>query len=63
GGDRYITVYLSPAGEMLERLIAVNDYPESVSYIDYTRLGIIITVFAAIAIGIFMLVRRITKKR
>ncbi|MEM4741525.1 MAG: hypothetical protein QW370_04970 [Ignisphaera sp.] len=63
GGDRYITVYLSPAGEMLERLIAVNDYPESVSYIDYARLGIIITVFAAIAIGIFMLVRRIIKKR
>jgi len=63
GNNTYLLLSLTPDSSMYSRILAVNDYPEGVTYIDYTVLGLMITIGGVIAVAIYFGVKSLRKRR
>jgi hypothetical protein len=58
GDNRFALVYLEVDDSMVGVLASVNDYPASVEYVDYVRVGLLVSVVALIIVGVYGVVRR-----
>jgi len=63
GNNTYLLALLEPDQSMYDRILAVNDYPEAVSYINYAAIGSAIAVGGAIAAVVYFGVKSLRKRR
>ncbi len=59
--NKFALVYLEVDDSMINVLASVNDYPASIEYVDYVRVGLLMSVVALIIVGMYGVVRRLRR--